>query len=116
MILGPNIKKHFVIAVTSTPMIIPFVNLEIPCMLVYWLGNLISQYVCSYTIFRVTSYYSCLTTTLILTLRKLLSILFSIWYFDNPFTSMHWLGSALVFLGTLIFSNVHQGIMKQKQN
>merc|ERR1711928_218555 len=32
----------------------------------------------------------------------LLSLLFSIWYFSNPFTTLHWLGTALVFGGTLV--------------
>ena len=31
----------------------------------------------------------------------------SIWYFDNEFTAVHWLGTALVFGGTLVFSEVH---------
>ena len=32
------------------------------------------------------------------------SLLFSIWYFHNPFTPHHWIGTALVFAGTLVFS------------
>ena len=40
-------------------------------------------------------------------LRKFVSLLVSIWYFENEFTAVHWLGTALVFGGTLVFSEVH---------
>ena len=37
-----------------------------------------------------------------------MSLIVSILYFQNPFTVYHWFGSALVFCGTLIFSEVPQ--------
>jgi len=43
---------------------------------------------------------------LIVTLRKFLSLLLSVIYFDNNFTAFHWLGTFLVFTGTLLFTNV----------
>ena len=45
------------------------------------------------------------TVTLVVTLRKFVSLLFSIWYFNNPFTWAHWAGAVLVFGGTLLFSD-----------
>jgi UDP-xylose/UDP-N-acetylglucosamine transporter B4 len=30
----------------------------------------------------------------------------SILYFQNPFTPGHWLGTALVFVGTIMFTNI----------
>jgi UDP-xylose/UDP-N-acetylglucosamine transporter B4 len=42
--------------------------------------------------------------TLVVTLRKFISLIFSIFYFKNPFTPYHWIGTALVFSGTLIFT------------
>lgn len=45
-----------------------------------------------------------LTCTLVLTLRKFISLLFSIWYFGNPFTVQHWIGTVLVFVGTWCYS------------
>lgn len=64
------------------------------------------RYVCISSVFSLTSQVSSLTVTLVLTLRKFVSLMFSIVYFSNEFTMMHWLGSVLVFGGTLIFTNV----------
>jgi len=57
-------------------------------------------------VFILTSEYTSLTVTLIVTLRKFFSLLISIAYFDNPFTPSHWLGTVFVFIGTLLFADV----------
>jgi hypothetical protein len=54
-----------------------------------------------------------LTVTLVLTLRKFLSLIFSVVYFSNPFTWNLGLGSVLVFTGTLVFSDVHQTLFQR---
>lgn len=56
--------------------------------------------------FILTTECTSLTVTLIVTLRKFLSLLFSIFYFKNPFNLAHWAGTALVFGGTLMFADV----------
>lgn len=48
-----------------------------------------------------------LSVTLLVTLRKFFSLLVSILYFGNVFTVQHWIGTALVFGGTLAFSSVN---------
>ena len=55
--------------------------------------------------FRLTETCTSLTVTLVLTLRKFVSLVFSIWYFSNPFHREHWVGSLLVFAGTLLFTD-----------
>ena len=45
-----------------------------------------------------------LSVTLVVTLRKFLSLLISIFFFQNTFTSTHWAGAVLVFGGTILFS------------
>ncbi|XP_077954098.1 UDP-xylose and UDP-N-acetylglucosamine transporter-like [Gasterosteus aculeatus] len=35
-----------------------------------------------------------------------LSLIFSIMYFQNPFTGWHWVGTGVVFLGTLLYTEV----------
>jgi UDP-xylose/UDP-N-acetylglucosamine transporter B4 len=45
-----------------------------------------------------------LSVTLLVTLRKFFSLFVSIIYFGNVFTLQHWLGTALVFGGTLAYS------------
>lgn len=49
-----------------------------------------------------------LSVTLLVTLRKFLSLLVSIIYFGNVFTVQHWIGTAFVFGGTLAFSSVNK--------
>jgi len=78
----------------------------VPCLWWYTVGNALTQYVCISSVFSLTSHVSSLTVTLVLTLRKFTSLLLSIAYFGNPFTATHWAGTALVFGGTLVFSNV----------
>ena len=111
--LGSNIKTHFLVAWNSEPiLLIPgFDAIKLPCMLIYLAGNVLSQYVCSYSVFQVSCNFSSLTTTLVLTLRKFLSLIISVWTFNNTFTWAHWVGTVLVFGGTLIFSDVHNQIL-----
>ncbi len=52
----------------------------------------------------LTAHCSALTVTLVVTLRKFISLVLSIYLFDNPFTTLHWVGTALVFAGTLMFA------------
>uniref|UniRef100_A0A2P2I068 UDP-xylose and UDP-N-acetylglucosamine transporter-like n=1 Tax=Hirondellea gigas TaxID=1518452 RepID=A0A2P2I068_9CRUS len=78
----------------------------IPKLWFYVICNTLTQYVCISSVFMLTSQVSSLTVTLVLTLRKFVSLMFSIIYFGNAFTLMHWMGTALVFGGTLIFTNV----------
>ncbi|XP_042243421.1 UDP-xylose and UDP-N-acetylglucosamine transporter-like [Homarus americanus] len=65
-------------------------------------------YLCVSSVFRLTSECTALTVTLVLTLRKFLSLVFSIIYFQNPFTLHHWLGTFMVFNGTLLFLDIIQ--------
>ena len=71
--------------------------------------------VCINAVFILTTECSSLTVTLVVTLRKVVSLLFSIWYFHNPFTIWHWLGTALVFGGTALFSDIPGLLRQQKQ-
>jgi len=112
LLLVPDILKHWNIVLSSPPLaILPMV----PSMLVYLIGNIITQYLCISAVFVLTTECASLTVTLVVTLRKFLSLLFSIWYFANPFTSLHWLGTALVFGGTLVFSDVPKLLRESKE-
>ena len=87
----------------------------VPSMLLYLLGNIITQYLCISAVFVLTTECASLTVTLVVTLRKFLSLLFSIWYFNNPFTTLHWLGTVLVFGGTLVFSDVPKLLREKRE-
>ena len=108
LLLAPDIYRHSFIALNSSPFILPTLNVQVPCMLVYLLGNVITQYICISAVFVLTSECASLTVTLVVTLRKFMSLIFSIWYFQNPVTSLHWVGTALVFGGTILFSDIPQ--------
>lgn len=89
------------------PLLAPFPILaHLPRLWIYLAGNVLTQYLCVGSVFRLTSECTALTVTLVLTLRKFMSLVFSILYFRNPFTMQHWVGTFMVFAGTLIFTDV----------
>lgn len=77
---------------------------SLPTLWCYLLGNVSTQWVCSRGVFTLIGSTDALTTTLVITLRKFISLVLSIFYFGNPFTLQHWIGSILVFLGTYLYS------------
>jgi len=98
--MATDIKEHFNITISSPPSEL----FSIPRMIVFLLGNILSQYVCARSIFQLSSHYSSLTITMLLTLRKFVSIIISVSFLGNIFTAWHWVGTVLVFAGTSIFS------------
>lgn len=104
--LAPNIWEHFTYALASDPMHVPVINLDVPKLIVYLIGNILTQYLCISSVFTLTAECTSLTVTLVVTLRKFLSLIFSIIYFKNPFTIYHWIGTILVFVGTVIFTEL----------
>lgn len=104
LLIFNNIKDHIIIANASEPVVIPFIEYTVPILWVYLLLNSLTQYVCISSVFVLTTECTSLTVTLVVTLRKFISLLFSIVYFNNPFTVYHWVGTSLVFLGTMIFT------------
>lgn len=111
LLLGGNIYDHLSMAMDTEPYEIPIVGLTIPIMIVYLFGNVLSQYLCISSVYRLTTECSSLTVTLVLTLRKFGSLVFSLLYFKNPFTIAHWVGTCLVFVGTLVFTEVPQKVL-----
>merc|ERR1719481_2473265 len=89
LLLAPDIWSHFNLALASPPFTL--LGLEVPSMLIYLALNVATQYICISGVFVLTTECQSLTVTLVITIRKFLSLLFSIWYFSNPFTVGHWL-------------------------
>ncbi|KAK0182083.1 hypothetical protein PV327_000252 [Microctonus hyperodae] len=102
--LAPNIWHHTLIAINSDP--IAILGILIPKNILYLIGNIITQYMCISSVFILTTECTSLTVTLVVTLRKFISLLFSIVYFQNSFSTYHYIGTALVFIGTIIFTEV----------
>lgn len=65
--------------------------------------NIATQWICIRGVFVTTSATSTLTCTFVITLRKFVSLIFSIIYFNNPFTELHWAGAILVFIGAACY-------------
>ncbi|XP_072745054.1 UDP-xylose and UDP-N-acetylglucosamine transporter isoform X2 [Anoplolepis gracilipes] len=114
--LAPNIYDHWKFALASEPVTLPLIGVNMPALIVYLIGNVLTQYMCISSVFVLTTECSSLTVTLVITLRKFLSLLFSIIYFKNPFTIYHWIGTLLVFIGTVIFTEVIPKITQNLQN
>ncbi|XP_036431838.1 UDP-xylose and UDP-N-acetylglucosamine transporter [Colossoma macropomum] len=110
LLLSTNIYNHAVFFSQSTPVEVPVIGQPVPVMWVYLLMNVITQYVCIRGVFILTTECTSLTVTLVVTLRKFLSLIISILYFQNPFTAWHWVGTAVVFLGTLLYTEVWSSI------
>ena len=82
-----------------------------PKLWLYILGNCVTQYVCIRGVFVLTTECPSLIVTLVVTLRKFVSLLFSIFYFQNPFTFQHWAATALVFGGTALFTGIFNPVL-----
>ncbi|EDV92730.1 UDP-xylose and UDP-N-acetylglucosamine transporter [Drosophila grimshawi] len=107
--MAGNIVQHWQIAVSSPKVAITIGSTDswsIPVMILYLIGNGIAQYICISAVYVLTTECTSLTVTMVVTLRKFLSLIFSVLYFRNPFTISHWIGTALVFFGTILFANV----------
>lgn len=92
--------------VISQSELVSVAGFGVPVLWLHLIGNVITQYVCIRGVFILTTECSSLTVTLVVTLRKFVSLLFSIVYFQNPFTMLHWVGTVLVFGGTLVFTDI----------
>jgi len=117
LFLASDITQHFNIVMDS-PAIGPQ-TFPIPRMVLFLLGNILSQYVCASSIFQLSTTYSSLTITMLLTLRKFFSILISGWFFGNILTAWHWVGTLLVFIATFMFSNdiqINDGLISNKKS
>lgn len=112
LLLYNNIYQHTLISSASAPLMLPLLELSMPSQWAYIIGNVITQYLCISSVYTLTAECSSLTVTLVVTLRKFVSLLFSIIYFDNPFTLYHWIGTLLVFCGTIIFTEVLPSIQQ----
>ncbi|CAI2351994.1 unnamed protein product [Caenorhabditis sp. 36 PRJEB53466] len=87
----------------------------VPSLWVDLAASCVLQYYCIKYVYQLNSRVDSLTVTLVVTLRKFLSLIVSIVYFKNPFTAQHWLGAVLVFAGTLAFADIWGGNASPKK-
>lgn len=96
--LLPNIVSHLVVLMDSVDIL--------PNQLVFLIFNIFTHYLCIKSVYILTAECTSLTVTLVVTLRKFASLIFSIFYFNNPFTNTHWIGTLFIFIGTVIFTEI----------
>ena len=114
LVLGPDIAHHWGLVLASSPVTLPLLGTAAPVMLLQLAANVVLQYFCILSVFVLTTECTSLTASLVLTIRKFISVLFSIWYFQNPFTPLHWVGAGLVFGGIILFSDIPGYLRKQR--
>lgn len=112
LLLSQNIAEHIDIANASDTVTIPLIDVLVPILWIYLILVISTQYLCINSVFILTSECTSLTVTLVVTLRKFVSLVFSIFYFNNPFTVYHWFGTLLVFIGTLIYTEVISSLIQ----
>ncbi|KYR00528.1 hypothetical protein DLAC_02539 [Tieghemostelium lacteum] len=105
ILLKDDLIEHIQINNQSPLIMIPYIESQIPTLWFYLLVNVITQYICIQGVFILTGKTSTLTCTLVISIRKFISIIISVIYFNNPFTPKLWLCTALVFLGSFIYSD-----------
>ncbi|KAG2345033.1 UAA transporter [Suillus weaverae] len=76
----------------------------VPSIFVYLLLNTCTQLVCVVGVNRLTGRVSSLTVTLILTVRKAISLLLSVAVYGGQGNTEMWAGAGLVFIGTIGYS------------
>ncbi|XP_061715661.1 UDP-xylose and UDP-N-acetylglucosamine transporter [Cydia pomonella] len=103
---APNLIGHVKLATETAP--VTFLGFIMPVQVLWLLLYVVTQGLCISSVYVLTTECASLTVTLTVTLRKFVSLLFSIVYFKNPFTLGHWIGTLLVFIGTLIFTELLQ--------
>ncbi|KAJ6584669.1 UAA transporter [Mycena capillaripes] len=66
--------------------------------------NLCSQLVCVSGVNKLSSQVSSVSTNIVLTVRKAISLCFSVWWFGNPWNVELGIGASMVFCGSLLFT------------
>jgi solute carrier family 35 (UDP-xylose/UDP-N-acetylglucosamine transporter), member B4 len=82
---------------------IPIIG-NLPIMWTYILVNVLSQYMCIMGVYYLCSFADPLTVNVVLTLRKFVSLMISIFVFNNTFTIFHWIGAILVLGGAILYN------------
>lgn len=68
------------------------------------LANLVTQLICVSGVNQLTSRVSSVSTNLVLTTRKAISLCFSVWWFNNGWNLELGVGAGMVFLGSLLYT------------
>lgn len=110
----PSMWTQFNKLASSPPLLLPIAGLfgveklsdnlqrnvdliQIPSQLFYLVMNVLTQYACIRGVNLLAAASSALTVTIVLNIRKLVSLLLSIWLFGNQLATGTLLGAMIVF-------------------
>lgn len=79
-------------------------RIQIPSQLAYLMLNVLTQYACIRGVNLLAAASSALTVTIVLNIRKLVSLLLSIWLFGNRLAPGTLAGAAVVFFAGALYS------------
>ncbi|KAK6505592.1 golgi uridine diphosphate-N- acetylglucosamine transporter [Arthrobotrys musiformis] len=121
-----SIKLQFYRLYSSEPLplpeLLPFFfpdnlkQIKIPKQLFYLGVNAVTQYVCVRGVNFLAGMATALTVTIVLNIRKLVSLLLSIWLFGNQLGGGVIMGASVVFLGAFVYGleGQRQGRMRRE--
>ncbi|KAK1253922.1 hypothetical protein MKX07_001999 [Trichoderma sp. CBMAI-0711] len=107
---APSMWRNLRVLSKSTPLelYIPFAApvqpVRVPSQLAYLAANVLTQYACIRGVNLLAANASALTVTIILSIRKLVSLLLSIWLFGNTLTASTLVSAAVVFGAAGLYS------------
>ncbi|OAA65418.1 upd-c transporter [Niveomyces insectorum RCEF 264] len=123
--LMPSLVRQFARLARSAPLTLPFAGdaaaeaavpavaaglrksverIHIPSQLAYLVLNVLTQYACIRGVNLLAAASSALTVTIVLNIRKLVSLLFSIWLFGNRLSPGTLVGAVIVFFAGGLYS------------
>ncbi|GKU05692.1 udp-n-acetylglucosamine transporter yea4 [Fusarium langsethiae] len=100
---APSMARTFSHLMTSTPIQLPgilgsvFTKVTLPNQIIFLITNVLTQYACIRGVNLLAAASTALTVTIVLNIRKLVSLLLSIWLFGNQLASGTLLGALIVF-------------------
>lgn len=117
----PSLTRQFMKLANSAPLALPIPQLEdypnlspniqqgleriqIPNQLFYLVLNVLTQYACIRGVNLLAAASSALTVTIVLNIRKLVSLLLSIWLFGNRLAFGTLIGACIVFFAGGLYS------------
>ncbi|CAD6441367.1 a342d5fe-c521-4ba9-ad0f-1838ba26c930 [Sclerotinia trifoliorum] len=115
----PSMHRQLLKLASSTPLTLPILetlqslpsdlltklsHIYLPSQLVYLAMNVLTQYACIRGVNLLAAASSALTVTIVLNVRKLISLLLSIWLFGNRLSPGTLVGACLVFFAGGLYS------------
>lgn len=102
---APSMLKTFRSLSNSQPVVLSQdLGIRVPSQLVNVAANIMTQYACIRGVNLLAAASSALTVTIVLNIRKLVSLLLSIWLFGNSLAAGTIFGALLVFGGGALYT------------